>query len=762
MRWLSLFEGIRARLLVISILPVVIAAAALSWFSLFTLNDSLGRAFFQTGESAATFIAATAELGMYAEDQATLRRLGNNALKTPAVVSIGFINRDNRLLTVTGDRSVLSQEVRNGCIENGSWESGLYWFICKAVLENDQSISDFESEDDIDDKLSLAQYGWVALAVSREAMLQQQQANIQFMIAVAVVAVLAAALLAIVIARSISVPVLSLKKTVGKMDAGDFSSRAREAGPLEIRILARGINQLAASVGQTQEQLAGKINDATRRLVTTMDVLKSKNRDLEKAQQDLQLAMTAKDQFLARMSHELRTPLTAVSGFSRLLGQSKLSEEQAGYSDTIAAASELLLDTVDDILSFSKLQAGAVSIECIAFNLREVMERLVAMHGYQADRKSLDLALLIDPLIPKSLLGDPTRIKQIVNNLLDNAVKFTNEGKVVLHITLLGRSDREAEVLFEVSDSGIGIDEDNQERLFQPFTQADDTITRRFGGTGLGLVICKQLAELMGGSIDISSRLGEGTCMAVRLPLTIDESVMTVLPDHLGLSSNAPGVLTGLAVLLAEDNDFNRKLIKTIVERLGATVVAVPNGAEAVAVFQQQVFDVVLMDVHMPVMDGISATTGIVALAGDTGIAVIGLTAHVSESEYKALMAAGAVAILDKPLNDVALVKMICEATGQTYNDKALLESAGSETLVDQQSLRAEFHRLFEKVSDEVSRRHYDRAGDALHMMLGLSGVFGKSSLSQLIRELSSVLRTGENQHVPSLLAELKRGIDES
>lgn len=893
MKWPFWTSGIRSRLLLISILPVVVATMLLSWFSLVSQNESLSRAFFQSGDSATAYIAATAELGMYAADRTALTRLGASALKTPDVVGIGFIDSGINLVAASGDTSVIGREGIELCLENGRWERGLYLFFCKPVLESEQLVSDFN----LDVKQVRAgpnQYGWVMLAVSRESMVLQQQANAQVLLGVALIVVLAAALLAFRISRSISMPVLSLEKTVNELDSGRLSSRAEVAGPSETKALARGINRLARSVAQSQEQLATKVENSTRRVVTAMDALSRKNTVLEKTQQALQLASTAKDDFLAKMSHELRTPLTAVVGFSRLLNQSKMNSKQVEYSDNITVAAELLLDTIDDILDFSKFQSSAVSIETIKFDLREAMEGLIAMHAYQAESTGLDLILIIDRNIPRLLLGDPTRIKQIVNNLLSNAVKFTKQGEVVLKVSLMKGENDDGSLSIDVIDSGIGIDEKSQARLFQPFTQADDTITRRFGGTGLGLVICKQLVELMGGDIVINSNLGVGSCMTVTLPLlatdlgfampvsppsdlnilvydtspwgrqslqnhflevglvataeskvelslsleqtshAVDIVVLSVKSSdvnmqelagwlleirvlyqgpiiflsghhllhspecvrmlqnympifcvsrparHSALISAMQGIdsettadysnhretaklpLTGLNILLAEDNFYNRKLIQTIVVCSGATVSTVENGAQAVDLFEREQFDAVLMDIHMPVMDGISATQKIVALAGDGGIPVFGLTANVIERDHDRMLKAGANYIFGKPLDEVGLIKAVCECTGRSYHPQLLPRTKLVDSLVSPQSLQIELDILFNRVSNEIQQLKIDQANDTLHEMRGLSGMFGKVLLSQQIADLARVLTAGgKEEKLSNLFAEIKIGISE-
>ncbi len=882
------FKGIRSRLLLISIAPILIVAAALSWFGLSHQNEILNRSLMDSGDSTAAFLASTAELSMYAEDRTSLENLGSSALRLPSAASVGFINSSNELIAVTGDLNVMVPRYIQPCIEQSSFDSDEYLHICKPIIESKQLLSDFGSEEEEDETVEPEQYGWVVLAISREDLFQQQRANLHIIGSITLNVVLLVSILALRIGRSISAPVLSLEKTVSDLGAGNYDSHAKEEGPIETQTLARGINSLAAAVATSQEQLEERVEDATRKLTLALKNIGDKNTDLEKAQQDLKLAMAAKDQFLARMSHELRTPLTAVTGFSRLLHQSDMDDTQTQYSENIVAASELLMGTIDGILDFSKLQEQALPIETIDFDLREAMESLVAMQAYQAHNKYLELVLIIDPDVPTQLSGDPTRIKQVINNLLSNAIKFTDQGEVVLHVALLKDNGEQVELSFQVKDSGIGMDKESQSRLFQPFSQADDSITRRFGGTGLGLVICKQLLDLMHGTITLKSELNEGSTFSVELPLEKNQSPDSVttssmvkasapftiaafephawsrralrsllsewdgkvftysseqrlmtelskdnrvdlvifglapnttdkdyisqqlreirqqfngpiiilnsyseldnhfnepfwadaapihhlsrpLRQHVLLnklqeisgekpeSYNKPSAviqyLQNLTILIAEDNQYNQQLIESVLELLGAEVVTASNGEEAINQFKQNTVDVVLMDIHMPVMDGITATQQIAELAGDEGIPIVGLTANIMENERKALLQAGAVDILFKPLDEQQLLETIAELVGRTLTDSQNQTTGLLESNTSIGTLKEELNRLMLSLEQAIDNNQREAAAELIHEMQGLSGIFGTQNISTAINALRFALKTDKSTNDIKALA---------
>lgn len=764
------FSGIRSRLLIISIAPILIVAAALSFSSLSTSTDMLNRSLADSGESTAIFMASTAELSMYAEDRATLESLGRSALRLPSLAGVGFINSSNHLIAVTGDKQLMNAAYIKPCIQQGSFDSNDYLHICKPIIGSTRDFSDFGSQEQGEENVAPEHYGWVVLAISREALFAQVRSNIYIIGSVTLGVVVIVSILALRIGRSISAPVLSLEKTVKDLGKGNYESHAEEAGPIETRALAKGINSLATAVATSQEQLEQKVKNATRQLTLALKNITDKNTDLEQAQQDLKSAMAAKDQFLARMSHELRTPLTAVTGFSRLLHQSDMDETQTQYSENIIAASELLMGTIDSILDFSKLQEQALPIEIIDFDLREAMESLVAMQAYQAHSKSLELVLIIDPDVPVQLQGDPTRIKQVINNLLSNAIKFTDQGEVILHISVIKDSKEKTRLSLQVKDSGIGIDSESQNRLFQPFSQADDSITRRFGGTGLGLVICKQLLELMNGSIHISSEPNKGSTFYVELPLAKSNNTPNTKPES--TSYNKCGEkpladdkhntviqhLKDLNILIAEDNPYNQQLIKSILELLGAHVITADNGEQAIVQFQQHAVDIVLMDIHMPVMDGITATVQISELAGDEGIPIIGLTANIMDNERQTLMQAGAADILFKPLDEQQLIATITELVGRTPIKNTLEDNKQTsglmQSVASKETLQQELNRLLQKLEQAITEKKRQAAAEIIHEMQGLSGIFGTEEVTTAINTLHVTLKADSASNRTTTLIE--------
>ncbi|MGV8929240.1 MAG: PAS domain-containing protein [Brevundimonas sp.] len=359
----------------------------------------------------------------------------------------------------------------------------------------------------------------------------------------------------------------------------------------------------------------------------------------------------AKSEFLANMSHELRTPLTSVIGFSGLLQQSTaLPETERRYADRISTASEALLGVINDILDYSKLEAGAVEMEARPFDPRALTHAAAAMVEGQCAVKGLTLSLKVDPDLPESLTGDEGRLRQVVVNFLANAAKFTASGSVTLETSWTG--DR---IRVEVTDTGIGIAADKIETLFERFSQADNSTTRVYGGTGLGLSISRRLVEMMGGEIGAESRIGEGSTFWFEVPLSPAEAIQvgngmeseTVSPD-------------GLRILVADDAAANRELVVAILASMGVALETVENGAQAVEAARTGLYDLILMDVHMPVMDGLDATRAIRALGGEVGkVPIVALTANVQPEQVQRCREAGMDDHVGKPIQVAELMRVI-------------------------------------------------------------------------------------------------------
>ena len=375
---------------------------------------------------------------------------------------------------------------------------------------------------------------------------------------------------------------------------------------------------------------------------------------LKQAQQDAMASSRAKGQFLANMSHEIRTPLNAIIGFGELLSQSPLSGEQQDWLEKLNLSSHLLLSIVNDILDFSKIEAGKLELESRPFTPHELIAQQEALFGLAAREKGLRFRTRQGGDTPEALLGDPLRLGQVLTNLVGNAIKFTEQGEVELAIHVEAIDRTSCRLTCHVSDTGIGISAAQQKRLFTAFTQADTSTSRRYGGTGLGLVISQRLVEQMGGTLEVNSTPGKGSCFTVSLPLGIGTTLLPHPPRTRHPNFNR---LRGKKILLAEDNPINQALTRRLLEDLGIEVSLATNGREAIEQLRHQAVDLVLMDLQMPVMDGFEAARRI--RRDDTATPIIALSAAVLSEERQNALTAGMNEHLAKPIDSQQLAGVL-------------------------------------------------------------------------------------------------------
>jgi len=407
--------------------------------------------------------------------------------------------------------------------------------------------------------------------------------------------------------------------------------------------------EYSMSIGMALETIVLSIGIADR--ISTI----RKDRDEAKvAEEKARAASQAKSDFLAHISHEIRTPMNAIIGMTELVATTKLTDKQRDYVGNIQISGNVLMALLNDILDLSKIEAGKVDIEHIPFSPADIFRNVQAIAAPKAEEKGLTFSLEGVDALPDQLVGDPTRLSQILINLSNNAVKFTEEGSVTISVAARGKRADTLTLTCEVKDTGIGMTPEQQGKLFKAFNQADETVTRRYGGTGLGLAICKQLVGLMGGNIAVESTPGKGSCFRFSLPFTKvpkqADSAAKKIP-----SATEAAHYKGRRVLVAEDNEINQLLARRALEPTGLEIDIAANGTEALKLADKHAYDLIFMDLNMPDMDGITVTRTIREKDGGTRVPIIALTASVAAKDIEACMSAGMNDHVSKPFKPDAL-----------------------------------------------------------------------------------------------------------
>ena len=788
--------GIKGRVLLLTLLPTSLLALVLggyfTWVQLADLNHQLQ----ERGELAVRHLASLAAPALARSDASQLVRLANEALNQPDVRAVGFLSANRKRLAQAGpDMLSPPPQATVEPLTSSSLDDTTRFLM--PVFGRHQSLPDTDQAAGADRLL-----GWVELELSHHRTLLQGYRNLLVSLLLILAGLTITALLALRLSRAISDPLRSIQQGVNLLKDGQLETRLPALGDHELDALAAGINRMAESLQNAQEELQHSIDQATEDVRQNLETIEIQNIELDMARKEALEASRIKSEFLANMSHEIRTPLNGIIGFTGLLQKSELTSRQRDYLGTIENSAESLLGIINEVLDFSKIEAGKLILESIPFNLRDLIQDCLTILAPAAHDKQLELVSLIYRDTPLSLQGDPLRLRQVLTNLVSNAIKFTHAGSIVVRAMVEDESADRAQLRISVQDTGVGLSDEDLRALFQAFSQADNSLSRQAGGTGLGLVISKRLIEQMGGEIGVDSTPDSGSefwislslpkarddaddlpraplmnrriallepheltrqalrhqledcelkvlecadleqlleqvsqarhteaielavisaslaelppqqlaprlwdlerlgCKALVLcPTTEQASYHEALPDsHLQLQAKPActrKLLRGLAELLGprqptaqsqaiapsrapqilcvDDNPANLLLVRTLLDDLGAEVLAVDSGQAAVDAVQQQAFDLVFMDVQMPGMDGRQATEAIRRWEQErerSPLPIIALTAHALANEKRALLQSGMDDYLTKPINERQLAQVVLKWTGLPLRDQ--------------------------------------------------------------------------------------------
>ena len=904
--------GLRARVLAFTILPTLIIGCLLAGYFSFHRHQQLEAYIIEQGISVIEPLAIASEYGMKQNSRELLKRLlGLTHRKNSAFInSIAVFREDNQLFVTSNfHRGLDMLRLPKGepIPELTTVDYQDDFIILRTPILEEVTLT----ESSLLDSKPQRAVGYISIQMNTDRALIIQYRDTAVAILVVLLGLGLSIYCGLNLVNVVIDPINRMVRAVYQIREGRLDTRVRGQMRGELDMLKNGINAMAKAIAEYHNEMQMNIDQATSDLRETLEQIEIQNVELDMAKKRAQEAARVKSEFLANMSHELRTPLNGVIGFAKQLFKTPLTSNQSDYLSTIEKSAKNLLNIINDILDFSKLEAGKLSLEQIPFSLRDVVNETMTLLAPSAHDKGLELSLRVNGDVPDLLSGDPLRLQQILTNLTGNAIKFTEQGNIDVTISLRKRVENQrVRLAIQIRDTGIGMSQQQQRQLFQPFNQADTSISRRYGGTGLGLVITQKLVQQMDGSIEVDSSLEQGSRFTVTLGMRLasqphdesraaislqDQSILLVEADPwsraaceaqlqewrmqvtsvgslseaanrgleavttllIGLSStpdllalqqqlsqlpvrysrllfllnsheprlqeqllalgashclskpvphskllaaltlnhtataNAPQPVTSrsklpLNVLAVDDNPANLKLITAMLGDLVAEVHSCQNGRQAVELAQRLEFDLIFMDIQMPILDGISATQTIRQEGCNQQTPIIAVTAHAIPGERERLMAQGMDEYLAKPIDEAQLEKLLRQFTqplpGQAptspepevnspeFNNPAISNPASSSLRDAELALRQaagkpelarEMLELLLASLPEVQTL-LAQASDAsaaellagIHKLAGGAAYCGMPALQALCHQLESALRRGETveQLEPELL----------